>query len=167
MILNHVIAPGEIHLKPYTQRFGFGHLTFLSAHRPRTATQNLIDQLPKWLYRIEKMHLKAPPKRFHTVGGSPKVQQPGFGLMAMGKSLYEEGYPIFYGQNTFHLGPRPIPITSQYFLFPLPARQAPQHDKENCPHIHRSRSHARRFSVGRKRTSISNLDEETRVKIHV
>ena len=37
--------------------------------------------------------------------------------MATGKSLYEEGHPILYGQNTFHLAPGPVPITSQYFLY--------------------------------------------------
>ncbi|KAL2041266.1 hypothetical protein N7G274_006211 [Stereocaulon virgatum] len=116
MVLECVIAPGKIYLEPYTQRWGFGRLKVACAYRTLTSTRKPTDQLPEWVHKLERVHLKTPPKQSRRLGGSPLVKQPGFGLMATERLMYEEGHPIFYGENEFHVAPGPISITSRYFF---------------------------------------------------
>ena len=116
MVLEYVIAPGKIYLEPYTQRWGFGRLKIASAYRTFTSTRKPMDQLPKWVHKLEKVHLKTPPNQSCRVGGSPLVKQPGFGLMATERLMYKEGHAFFYGENEFHVAPGPISITSRYFF---------------------------------------------------
>ena len=42
--------------------------------------------------------------------------------MAMDKFLYQKGHPEFYGQNTFHLSPGPLDLSTFYF-----SRLRPRH----------------------------------------
>lgn len=85
--------------------------------------------------------------------------------MAMGKSLYEEGQPIFYGQNKFHLAPGPIPITSQYFL----DLQDKHRNKIRKIVLTNTAADLTRegFQWVENEFQYRISDEETRVKIHV
>ena len=120
MILEFVLLPGDVHLQVYTERWGYGSRTIENLYRAVALTSNINDPSPQWVQNLERKHLKWPSKRFHENNGSPKEQQPGFGLMAMGKFLYLRGYPMFYGQNTFHVAPGPLTMSTHYFNALLP-----------------------------------------------
>ncbi len=114
-ILEFVVLPGDVHLQVCTERWGYGCRTIERLYRAVTTASNIDDPVPRWVQRLESLHLKCPSKRLRQVCDRPKEQQPGFGLMAMGKFLYQKGYPIFYGQNTFHLSPGPLALSTFYF----------------------------------------------------
>ena len=117
-----MILPGHVHLQLFTERWGYGCRTIERLYRTVATASNIDDPVPRWVPRPESLHLKRPSKRLRQVCGRPNEQQPGFGLMAMGKFLYEKGYPMFYGQNTFHLSPGPVALSTFYF-----SRLRPRH----------------------------------------
>ena len=110
-----MILPGDVHLQVFTERWGYGCRTIERLYRTVARASNIDDPVPRWVLRLERLHLKCPPKRSGQVCGRPNEQQPGFGLMAMGKFLYQKGSPLFYGQNTFHISPGPLAFSTFYF----------------------------------------------------
>ncbi len=123
-ILEFVILPGDVHLQIFTGRWGYGCRTIEGLYRTVARASNIDDPVPRWVQRLESLHLKCPSRRLRQVCGRPNEQQPGFGLMAMGILLYQKGYPLFYGQNTFHLSPGPLALSISYF-----SRLRPRHRK--------------------------------------
>ncbi|KAK0514406.1 hypothetical protein JMJ35_003023 [Cladonia borealis] len=121
-ILELILLPGDVHLQVFTGRWGYGCRTIEGLYRTVARASNIDDPVPRWVQRLESLHLKCPSKRSRQVCGEPNEQQPGFGLMAMGKFLYQKGYPMFYGQNTFHLSPGPLALSTSYF-----SRLRPRH----------------------------------------
>lgn len=117
-----MILPGDVHLQVFSERWGYGCRTIERLYRTVARASNIDDPVPRWVQRLESLHLKCPTKRLRQVCGTPNEQQPGFGLMAMGKFLYQKGYPMFYGQNTFHLSPGPLALSTFYF-----SRLRPRH----------------------------------------
>ena len=110
-----MILPGDVHLQVFTERWGYGCRTIERLYRTVATASNIDDPVPRLVQRLESLHLKCPSKRLRQVCGRPNEQQPGFGLMAMGNFLYQKGYPMFYGQNTFHLSPGPLALSTFYF----------------------------------------------------
>lgn len=121
-ILEFVILPGDVHLQVFRERWGYGCRTIERLYRTVAAASNIDDPVPRWVQRLDCLHLKCPSRRLRQVCGRFKDQQPGFGLMAMGKLLYQKGHPMFYGQNTFHLSPGPLALSTFYF-----SRLRPRH----------------------------------------
>ena len=121
-ILELILLPGDVHLQVFTGRWGYGCRTIEELYRTIARASNIDDPIPRWVQRLESLHLNCSSKRSRPVCGRPNEHQPGFGLMAMGKFLYEKGYPMFYGQNTFHLSPGPVALSTSYF-----SRLRPRH----------------------------------------
>ena len=114
-ILELVVLPGDVYLQVYTKRWDYGCRTIERLYRTVAIASNIDDPIPRWLQRLDRLHMKCSSKCSDQVCDKPKNQQPGFGLMAMGKFLYRKGHPVFYGQNTFHLSPGPLDLSTFYF----------------------------------------------------
>ena len=114
-ILEFVILPGHIYLQIYIKRWDYGCRTIERLYRTVAKASNIDDPIPRWLQRLDRLHMRCSSKCSKQVCDKLKDQQPGFGLMAMGKFLYQKGHPVFYGQNTFHLSPGPLNLSTFYF----------------------------------------------------
>lgn len=117
-----MILPGDVYLQVFTGRRGYGCRTIERLYRTVSAASSVHNPIPRWVQRLDCLHLKCLSKRACQACGTPKDQQPGFGLMAMGKFFYQKGHPMFYGQNTFHLSPGPLALSTYYF-----SRLRPRH----------------------------------------
>lgn len=122
-ILEFEILPGDVHLQVFTGRRGYGCRIIERLYRTVATELSNDDPVPRWVQRLDCLPLKWPSKRSRQVGDTPKVQQPGFGLMAMGRLLYQKGHPMFYGQNTFHVSPGPLAFSTYYFRRLLPCHR--------------------------------------------
>ena len=86
---------------------------------PRLAPKGV----PQVIKRLDRSHIRFTDSRFVKVGGRPREQQRGIQLLATCRTLYQGYHHKFYAENTFHLAPGPIVVTSNYFTNLLPAHR--------------------------------------------